>query len=342
MGMTMAERGDRAIRAGIDFLSRKQLSSGEFKTLVGPEPDLQHDAKHDPSIFTTVNVATSLLEVDDHEARRIVARAADLLVSEMLPGGLWRFWTKSHPGSRGMPPDVDDTVCVSAFLGRLGRAVPENRKMLLANRCRDGRFLTWITPRARHLLFSEGRAFLAANWPSRGARRVYFQSGPQPPEHGNIDCVVNANAVAYFRDTPKVARAAAWVAGILENSRAATTDRWYQSEAALLYAIASGYQKRTEPFCRMQPMIAEKAEKLQPLCHSALDAALVATVLNVVAPSSPQLAQAIETILAMQAEDGGWAARVYYYDSYKCALCWGSRELTSGFCLEALARYLRS
>ncbi|MEN9470016.1 MAG: hypothetical protein RL630_1749, partial [Verrucomicrobiota bacterium] len=85
----------------------------------------------------------------------------------------------------------------------------------------------------------------------------------------------------------------------------------------------------------------ERAEKLQPLCRSALEAGLVASVLNVVVPSSPRLAQCIDTILAMQEADGGWPARVYYYDSYKRALCWGSRELTSGFCLEALTRFFR-
>jgi hypothetical protein len=342
MGMTLAERCDRAIRAGIGFLSRNQLSSGEFKTLVGPELDLQHDAKHDPSIFTTVNVATSLLEVDGDEARRIVLRAADFLVSEMLPGGLWRFWTKEHPGSLGMPPDVDDTVCVSAFLSRLGRTFPDNRKILLANRRRDGRFLTWITPRARHLMFAEGRAFLVANGATKRARKVYFESGPQPPERGNIDCVVNTNAVTYFKDSPEVAGAATWVTDILQSGRAAVEDRWYQSEAALLYAFAGGCERGIVSFRRLQSVIAGRAEELQLVCHSVLEAALVACVLHVVAPSSSRLAQNIDTILAAQAEDGGWPAKVYYYDSYKRALCWGSRELSSGFCLEALARFARN
>ena len=340
--MTTAERCDRAVRAGISFLSRNQLSSGEFKTLVGSDPDLKRDAKHDPSIFTTVNVATSLLELNDDEARRIVLRAADFLASEMLPGGLWRFWTKAHPGSLGMPPDVDDTVCVSSFLSRLGRTFPQNRKILLANRCRDGRFLTWITPKARHLLFAEGRAFLAANQATKRARKVYFESGPQPPERGNIDCVVNMNAVTYFADSPKVAGAAAWITDILQSGRATTEDRWYQSEAALLYAVAGGCEKGLKSFRRIQSLIAGKAEELQPLCHSALDAALMACALHVVAPSSPRLAQSIDTILAAQSEDGGWPAKVYYYDSYKRALCWGSRELSSGFCLEALARFARN
>ena len=339
--MTLAERCDRAIRAGIGFLSSNQLSSGELKTLVGSDPDLRHDAQHDPSIFTTVNVATSLLEVDDSEARKVVGRAAEFLVSEMLPGGLWRFWTKSHPGSRGMPPDVDDTACVSMFLEGLGRTFPDSRRMLLANRCRDGRFLTWITPRARHLTSAEGRAFLAANWATKRARKLYFESGPQPPEPGNIDCVVNANVVSYFGNSLDVAQAAAWVTGTVQNGHAATNDRWYQSEAALLYAVARGCEKHTESFCRIQPVIAERAEKLQPLCHSALDAGLVASVLNVVIPASPRLVQCIDTILAMQEEDGGWPARVYYYDSHKRALCWGSRELSSGYCLEALTRFFR-
>lgn len=341
MGVTLSERCSRAIRAGLDFLSQSQLPTGELKTLVGPEPDLKRDAKRDPSIFTTVNVATSLLEVSDSRARNIVACAADFLSSEMLPGGLWRFWTKAHPGSFGMPPDVDDTVCVSEFLGRLGRAFPDNRKILLSNRCRDGRFLTWITPRAWHLVFAEGRAFLAASFASRRGRKLYFESGPQPPEPGNIDCVVNANAVSYFEDCRDCAQATAWVSDIVQSGRAATHDRWYQSEAALLYAVARGCVKRIPSFCRLQPVIAAKALELQPSCHSALETALVACTLNLVAPASPQLLECIHTLLGTQEQDGGWLARVYYYDSFKCALCWGSKELTSGFCLEALGRFLR-
>jgi hypothetical protein len=338
MGMTLAARYQRSIQEGLAFLSRRHFPTGEFETLVGPDPDLRHGAKHDPSIFTTVNVATSLLEVEDDKARKMVARAADFLLSEMLPGGLWRFWTKAHPGSRGMPPDVDDTVCVSALLKRLGRAFPDHRKMLLANRSRDGRFFTWITPRTRHLAFAEGRAFFAECLATRRARTLYFRSGPQPPERGNIDCVVNTNAVAYLGNSREVSRAAAWVTDVVQDGKACINDRWYQSEAALLYAAARGCETSTESLCRIQSVIAEKAEQLQPGCGSALEVGLVACALNVVAPSSPLLARAIDTIIALQDDDGGWPARVFYYDSYKRALCWGSRELTTGFCVEAIAR----
>lgn len=339
--MNIREECQRSVRAGLDFLEKSQLPSGEFLTLVGPEPDLVRDTKHDPSIFTTVNVATSLLDIDDPQARRIVRRAADFLLSEMLPGGLWRFWTKAHPGSRGMPPDVDDTSCVSWLLRRLGCEFPDNRRVLLHNRRPDGRFFTWITPRIRHLAFPEGRSFLVRAFASGRARAVYFKSGPQPPSRRDTDCVVNANVITYLAHDRCCANAAAWVAQVVQKGDAASTDRWYQSPAALLYAVARGAEQGIPAFSSLKALVAGKSEGWHPFQGSALEAGLRACALSAVAPSSLRLVPLIEIIFAAQEKDGGWAARAYYYDSYKCALCWGSRELTTGFCLEALSRYAK-
>lgn len=338
--MIRAEDLESAIQRGIEFLKKNQLPSGEFKTLVASDPDIHLAAKHDPSIFSTANVATCLLEVSDHTARPIIEKAADFLESEMLEGGLWRFWTKIHPGSIGMPPDVDDTACVSDFLRRIGRRFPENRRMLLANRASNGLFRTWITPRLRQIFFSQGIRFLASAMSNRTARKVYFQSGPQPPLRDGVDCVVNCNVLLFLGDSAFTEVASQWVLRILQVGVSPDSDRWYQSNAALIYSAARSVEREIKSLRPAADLLEEKICQIDPRSVSILEAGLLASSLAIVNPASEMLQAFSRHIYEHQQSDGGWAARVFYYDSPLRALCWGSRELTTGFCTEALARIL--
>lgn len=82
----------------------------------------------------------------DRRYQVAIAQGLDFLHRRQLPGGLWRFWTASHPGSPGIPPDTDDTACITHLLRRLGITVPDNRGCLLSNRDREGRFRTGTEP----------------------------------------------------------------------------------------------------------------------------------------------------------------------------------------------------
>ena len=53
---------------------------------------------------------------------------------------------------------------------------------------------------------------------------------------------------------------------------------------------------------------------------------------------SPLIARGIDHLLATQHADGGWPSAPYYYGGPKQSVSWGSRELTTGLCLEALSR----
>ncbi len=87
-------------------------------------------------------------------------RALTFLLGQRDRHGLWRHWTKDHPFFRQLPPDMDDTCCVSAALAGAGSAEVADPALLLANRDAQGMFLTWIMPRARWT----GAAHMRVTW----------------------------------------------------------------------------------------------------------------------------------------------------------------------------------
>ena len=71
--------------------------------------------------------------------------------------------------------------------------------------------------------------------------------------------------------------------------------------------------------------------------HAMHTALAVNTLVNL-GIESPLVGRAIEHLLAAQAEDGGWPSAPYYHGGPQQSVSWGSRALTTGLCLEALAR----
>lgn len=331
-------RCELAIHRGVEFLRRRQLPSGEFQTLVGPDPDFMTDSQPDPILFTTVHVAISLLEVRHDDAAAMVSRAADFLRSEMLPGGLWRFWTASHPGSPGIPPDTDDTACIAHLLKQLGIPFPDNRASLLGNRSPQGTFYTWILPRTRHLFYPGAWHLFRRSAKARKAVAIFFQSGQEPPDPSGVEAVVNANALLYLGDGPHTERVSAWLADVVRQGLAATTDRYYQSECALFHALARCHEQGNASLRDLSAVMVRRIESFSPAELPALECALAACALSILAPASPLLARFVESLLSTQQPDGCWGPRVFYYGGYKRYRAWGSAELTTGFCLEALAR----
>lgn len=339
--MTRPDRIARAIRSGLDFLRRSQLKSGEFITLVDSDPDLGRHPVHDSSPFATMHIATSLLQLRDAGVADIIDRAAQFLRSEMLTGGLWRFWTQTHPGSMGIPPDTDDTACIAHLLQQLGIPFPDNRASLLGNRSPRGTFYTWILPRPRHLLYPAAWHLFRRSAKAKEALALFFRSGQEPPEPLGVDAVVNANALLYLGDGPQTERVSRWLADVVRQGRAATSDTFYQSDYALFYALARCHEKGVASLRDLSAVMVSRIEASVPAALPALECALAACALSILAPASPSLAAFAEYLLSTQQPDGFWAARVFYYGGYKRIRAWGSAELTTGFCVEALARCQR-
>lgn len=341
--MDVTRRDDclQAVRRGVEFLRKNQLANGEFVTLAGPDPDFRGPSERDPSNFSTMHVASSLLASGVPDGAELARRAGEFLFAQMLPGGLWRFWTHEHPGSRGMPPDVDDTVCITHLLERMGYSLPDNLATLAANRSADGLFFTWIMPRARFL-------YRPRTWPAlchfmRNHRSIatFFRSGKEPPQRNGIDAVVNANALLVCSDEPYAAAIVSWLAQLIEKGVAAQSDRWYQSDLSFFYAVARAFESGRTVLAPLGPMVVAGLKTLSCRTLLPLETAQLFCAAFALNWHDESLDRLVGTLLASQNADGSWNARAHYYGGYARARAWGSAELTTGFCVEALGRYLK-
>ena len=300
-----------ALARGVAFLAQAQLPTGELRVFASGKPD--------PSVFPTAIAAHSLSFAP--QAAKVRGRALDFLVAEMEPRALWKHWTREHPFHHQLPPDLDDTSCASSALARAQRSFPDNRALLLRNRRRDGLFYTWKLTREqlRHPLVC--LAFF-----SRTSARPF-----------DVDAVVNANVLHYLGDVPEVA---AYLLRVLREDRESQCDKWYENRFAVWYFFSRALFRNTP---EAEELIATKIAAAKP--SNALEHALAVCALR-----DWNHAADVTPLLALQLESGAWPAAPLYHGGrarrrdgtfappHPDTPHWGSEELTTAFCIEALAR----
>ena len=74
---------------------------------------------------------------------------------------------------------------------------------------------------------------------------------------------------------------------------------------------------------------------------NAMDTALALCVMQNYHCSGQGLASYFEQLLSMQHSDGHWDRRVFYVGGPKMIFGWGSEELTTAICVEAIGRYIQ-
>jgi len=305
-----------SIARAVAFLERSQLPNGELPVLTAGELD--------PSVFPTALAAYSLSFAP--EAAAVQNRALDFLLYEMDGRGLWKHWTRAHPRRRELPPDLDDTSCASAALRRAGRAFPDNRKILLGNRHRkNGLFYTWKLTAEQFLhpliLF------------------VFFRKTAAKPF--DVDAVVNANVLFYLGARPETRPVIDHLLDILARGRETACDKWYDNPFVVWYFFARALQTSAP---EAGEIMIRKLTAATP--RNALEMALVACSLLCWGPRPD-----IRPLLESQLDSGGWPAAPLYLagrprrrdgsfgNEYRGTPRWGSEELTTVFCIEALARF---
>ncbi len=332
---------DEPIARGLDFLRRSQLPTGEFRCYMSTDHALERDAVVDSSPFPTALVAYSLGFAE--EAKDMLERCARFFLREMEGRGLWRYWTKRHQYHSVIPPDLDDIACVSYVLRRQGVEFPDNVPLVLANRDGRGLFQTWVTPRWR---MPASRAFLRAALPQllSPAKLYYFwklnESGP-----ADVDCVVNANVLFYLGAGRWSRPVVDYLLDSLRRGAEDCCDKWHLNRFTFYYAVSRNFHAgldelgaaREESVAR----IAASARADGSIGENALDTALAACALLYWKSDAPELERAIHFLLSAQRVDGAWPRAVLYYGGPKKFYGWGSEELTTGFCLEALLHFRR-
>ena len=332
---------DRAIARGLDFLQERQRPCGGFAIYKSWDRAVEEFCVDDSSPFGTALIAYSLSFSDAPAARTMLDRATTLLLNEMSGPGVWRHWTRDHPYFDNIPPDLDDIACASVVLRLHGTPYPENRSLVLANRNRKGLFYTWLVPRLRPI-------------GSAGYWRITLPQLLKPVRYmlywllmeartSDVDGVVNANVLFYLGDIPEMRPVVRYLTGILQRGEEAICDKWYHDRFAFCYAVSrccwagvAGLEDARELIVRRVIAGLNGDEKYNV---GPLHLALASCALMNCRASSAELERCLCRLIAAQREDGGWPAEFFYYGSSGPFPGYGSEEVTTGFCLEALARF---
>jgi hypothetical protein len=335
---------DDALARGVAYLHQHQYPNGEFCVYCSTDVTMQEWCLPDSSVFPTVLIAHCLLPLAEHPAaEETLGKAAAFLRYQMNRGGLWNHFTVVHRLRYLCPLDADDTACVSDFLRTRGfdTPYPANVPLLLANRHRNGLFYSWFLLRLR---WQTNRMYWRVTLPElkRPVQSAAFWYGVEA-SRDDVDGVVNANVLYYLGDRPETQPIIAWLLRIIAEGREADCDLWYRDAHFVYYFISRNYYRgitQLEP--ARQPVIDRILAAAKPdgrLGETVADTAwAVCTLLNWRA-TPPELEPAIAFLLRTQGAPGEWPRWLVYYGGPKRALGWGSEEITTAFCLEALARY---
>ncbi|HEX3551417.1 MAG TPA: hypothetical protein VHT53_13615 [Candidatus Elarobacter sp.] len=335
----MPDPPDLAIERAIEFLRRRQLPHGEFSVLLGSDGQFSH-AVHDPSVFGTAIVLHALMHLDRARVADMVDAAVSFLRSEMEFGGVWRYYSKRQHRLARLPPDVDDTACASDMLRSAGARVPRNTWAFLSSRNERGLFRTWIPP-IRNSRWNPLVAF--ARFVGDCQARLRVRGVPVPAvedprfhvmhiDLDEIDQVVNANVVLYLGERPETLPAIEMLLRWATDGPPASPH--YPDPLVFCYAVARAARRAAprlaaarEPIVAYVTEFARRSDALTPL-----QAAWALCALLTFDAGSTVVTGLLRHIIDTQRDDGGWKAYAYY------GRVFGSEELTTAACLEALAQ----
>jgi hypothetical protein len=332
-------------RRAISFLVSSQLPGGEFQT----QWRLSRRETEDGQVveryvpfkcpFTSVLILYSLEFARELDPRvpDALQRGLEFLRVEMNPGGLWSYWTRDNSMrtvENGVPPDLDDTACISQLLRDNGISIPDNRWLFYDTQDERGAFYLWVykANSFRKWLLSLrtfGKAF---------AHR-------QQPWYLHRDAVcagVNANCIMYLGETSGTRRAIDYLLQIFRDKTEASATLYYTHPMSLYYLTSRAIAKGVHALAEAKPMIIERILASQQPDGSyggdeLLTAQAVCTLLNL-ETRPPRLPDSIAYLIGTQNPDGSWK-RIPMYGNPPTPTGFGSADLTTGFCLEALARY---
>jgi hypothetical protein len=342
MNGSLLQKIDSGIGLGVAYLHEHQYPNGEFCCYYASDDAMQKWCVPDSTVFPTAIIASSLLHLKKMPvASEILSKSVGFLQYQMMRGGAWNYFTKWNSLFKICPADVDDTVFASYVLRSLKINYPDNKQLLLANRNAKGLFYTWFTLRLNRSLNKNYWLLLLRELkhPITG----YFFWRKNECNRSDIDAVVNANVLFYLgpdKDTEPVIN---YLVNIIEKGEEDDCDKWYRNPFTVYYFLSRNYRQcSTELNSVREPIISRiihTAKENGQLGESVLDTALAVITLLHLNYKAEVVTNAIAYLLTSQATQGNWPRHLLFYGGPKRLIGWGSEELTTGFCLEALAMY---
>lgn len=336
---------NKSIDNGIKYLIEHQIPNGQFITYACSDPALQKELMPDSNNFITACIGHSLLQIDHGMIDGIVQKSLNFLSYQSTTGGTWGFFTKDHLYHNIAPIDVDDSCCISAlyrdFSGK--NSMEWNKKTILSNRAPNGLFYSWFIPRFRVVKNKSYWKLVLRRLKMPVHHFIFWRS--VEATRNDIDGVVNANALYYFGDIPEMAPVIKFLIEIIENEKEENCDLWYLDALIVYYFFTRNYHKgikALEPI--VEPIKARTLAKQQDdgsFGKSVLETSCAVSTLLNIGYTGPEVDKAIKYIQNTQHENGSWQRWAAFYGGPKRLRSYGSEELTTGFCLEALGRYIK-
>lgn len=335
---------DSAIERAIMFIASTQDSFGEFQSTVC---DKHGFCTVDSTPFLTTFVLYSLRGIRDPHVERMWKAGVRFLREEMLPGGLWRYWTFRAPAFVPiLQPDLDDTVTAADILLLAGKLDVDNRELIRRNLDSRGHFQTWFLPNSHHLLeFDFNPAANLRNrdrapamyGPDRYERLLWWMRRIEFPNE--TDPAVNANVLMYLGEEP---RQACDYLNVSAANRAPSV--YYLTLPGQYYMYGRAYSRGIS--C-ISPSVAPIEKTLLELRHtdgsfgSPQETALALNTLEDFKYEGPELERSVRYLLLTQGSDGAWKDEFFFKESAFCVECryWRSKAFTSALAVEALLKF---
>jgi hypothetical protein len=301
---------DKSIDHAVHFLLEKQLPWGEFCTYGSRKRDIS-GGRYVRSVFVTTFVLHALNSIQPSECvREAKNNAVDFLLENMEEPGIWRFYGKKSD----MSPDLDDSCCVLA-------ALLQNGVEMKTTMC---------------------DYFL--KYQDSGTKAFYTWIGISPAGVNDIDGVVNAN-VAFFYGMKGRSEL---IPGAVEylNHQAVTIEsrnfaKWYDSPQAFAYAFsracADGNVTALKKSQHHLVNYLIQSQDQNGSWGNALETGLaVVSLLNFGYRGSEVFNGIIRLVSDQNKEDGSWSRSSFFIGPLGY---YGSEELTTSICLEAISKY---
>lgn len=277
-------------------------------------------ASYVKSVFVTSFVLHCLKHVIDlAQIEQTTQHAVRFLLNEMEQNGLWRFFGRnSH-----IHFDIDVVCCVLASLKEWGVKLDYDAQasLLLKYRNDQGLFYTWILD----------------------------VDPPFEKEDNNIDWVVNANALFFYsllcQSLPEVEQ---YLIEVVETNTFQQRSPYYDPTFAFIYCVTRAYadgcnSRLCSAIARIKDYLLYSKSMDKLYGDPAQNVLAIAGLLNCGGKTTDSK-QAMEHLVSMQGEDGGWPIGIFHtggpYTEYGVA--YGSRELTTAIALESMSKYLKA
>ena len=306
--MNASDQSALAVRRGLRFLHDNQLPYGEFRTYASPSIDMRQTF-FDSSIFATTFVLHSVAHIDHPYVAAITNKAISFLAEEMCGLGLFQYFTSKNV--RSIDFDLDCTACASVALQRTHPFITRgyNVRYFVENRNEAGLFYTWVGNAA---------------------------------STNSVDSVVNANVVLYLGDREETKSACRYLVDTIKSGHESESYQYYLDNIALYYAVSRAYARGASSLGEAREAVIEKILRSSKddgsFGNELITACAVCSLANFEYDGVTRLRDAARHLEGRQRADGSWRREPMWMAVFRgSSLYFGSEELTTGLCLEALS-----